>query len=222
MMGEKKENFQKSCRIDQNAGRLHSGAACETINTLRVEDKLNMKNTKKLSRREAAYEQMIDDGLDLLIDDIEHLEYLKNELPAEEVKMLVTEIIDGRHDDPIQEPLYEMANAGDTASFHFELRSSEYETEKPHVHICIRGTKTALAKLILAGACPKSTDELNIEYEKTLDRNPHLKRPLHGRSEFSKSELEEILLWASSSRHLNISNWDFYKEVYQDLNLNRK
>ena len=113
---------------------------------------------------------------------------------------------------------YEVIDAGDTEHFHFELRDSEYSTRKPHVFICLYGMMAG-AVLILDGARPTSVGKLKIKYDKAMMRALHegFKRPIS----FTENELEEILEWAVSPRQPNVTNWEFYREVYRDFEMKK-
>ena len=117
-----------------------------------------------------------------------------------------------RHSDTMQ-LVKEMASVGSTRHFDYEIRSSEYATEKPHVHICPKNSKRNIAKVFLTSAnVPATIDALEIEYDKQIIssyKQLGLRRP-----EFGRAEKEEILSWANEIMELGVTNWAYAKATY--------
>ena len=117
-----------------------------------------------------------------------------------------------RHSDTMQ-LVKEMASVGSTQHFDYEIRSSEYATEKPHVHICPKNSKRNIAKVFLTSSkVPATIDELEIEYDKQINisyKQLGLRRP-----EFGRIEKEEILSWANEIMELGVTNWAYAKATY--------
>ena len=112
--------------------------------------------------------------------------------------------------------LMEMASVGTTQHFNYEVRTSEYPTEEPHVHVCPKNSKENIAKVFLDGnEPPAAIDELHIEYDKQIDmkyRKWKLKHPF-----FGNDELKEILSWANEIMELGVTNWAYAKATYPRL-----
>lgn len=117
-----------------------------------------------------------------------------------------------RHSDTMQ-LVKEMASVGSTQHFDYEIRSSEYATEKPHVHICPKNSKRNIAKVFLTSAnVPATIDDLEIEYDKQI--NSSYKQLGLRRPEFGRVEKEEILSWANEIMELGVTNWAYAKATY--------